>query len=323
MKKDPILYVPNIDWSDPDDIERLFEKNIFGDFENDPLMIGEKLSGLEDRIGMFHQRKMPQATLRHNLGQLPATRFNKLVIERGQELVDPSLAILMRVFDKYPNLCPLFPFVDIEVLMEKCGIDSKRELSLLLGRDQVSATRYTSVESRKSPSPTTMMLTYIMYLFNEAGRLDEYREIVHKEAKHRGTDNLVSTGFPKVKPAGLDLVRLLKEKSTKILKEKEPEQKNLSDVEFAKLQDAFKARLEKAQDVINKCVSYMSYFHEIRVITTTLNDHKLNVEAIRDKDPERAAAIEEDIAFNEKQLEINRENEQKLLQELKEISKTL
>lgn len=307
MKKEPILYVPNIDWSNPSDVDRLFEKSIFCEFENDPLMLGQKLSTLDDRIGMFHQRKMPQATLRHNLGQLPATRFNKLAIERGEELVDPTLAILMRVFDMYPNLCPPFPFVDIDVLMEKCGISSKRELSLLLGRDQVSATRYTSTESKKQPSPTTMMLTYVMYLFNEAGRLDEYREIVHKEAKYRGTDNLVATGFPKVKPAGLDLVRLLKEKATKILK-------NTSSTEDQQ---------DEAQDIINKCISYMGQSHFIRVTRIDLENYNINYAALKEKDAERAKEIKEDIDYYTGELEEAEKQEKELLVELEEFAKKL
>ena len=311
MKDEPILYMPNIDWSDPSDVDRLFEKSMFSAFDNDPNMTGLKLSTLDDRIGMFHMvnmdRKMPQATLRHNLGQLPATRFNKLAIERGEELVDPTLAILMRVFDMYPNLCPPFPFVNIEVLMEKCGIESKRELSLLLGRDQVSATRYTAKKAQKQPSPTTMMLTYVMYMFNEAGRLDEYREIVHKEAKYRGSDNLVATGFPKVKPPGLDLVRLLKEKATKILKDPK----------------STETQQDEAQDIINKCIFYMGNTHDIRVTKVELRDFTVNYEALKGKDDERVKGLKEDIEFYTKQLAEAEQKEKELLEELQEISKTL
>lgn len=322
MKKEPIMYVPNIDWGDPDDIERLFEVNIFGEFEGDPLMIGQKLKGLDDRVGMFHGKTMPQATLRQNLGQLTATRFNTLSMERGEELVDPSLAILMRVFDKYPNLCPLFPYVEIEVLMEKCGIESKRELSLLLGRDQVSATRYTAKGSKKSPSPTTMMLTYIMYLFNEAGRLDEYRDIVRQEAKFRGTDNLTSTGFPKVEPDGLDVVRLLKIKCTKLLKENPPEPtKKMSSDEFDKLSKDYQSRMEEAQGIINKCVSYMEHFHKIRIANMELKDAKLNEQEKRTKDPELADQILEDIRYTESKLAESEKIKESLMVELESIEK--
>lgn len=307
MKKEPILFVPNIDWSNPADVDRLFEKSMFSEFDNDPIMLGSKLASLDRRVGMFHGRNMPQATLRHNLGQLPATRFNKLAIERGQELVDPTLAILMRVFDMYPNLCPPFPFVDIEVLMEKCGIESKRELSLLLGRDQVSATRYTAKEQKKQPSPTTMMLTYVMYLFNEAGRLDEYRDIVHMEAKYRGTDNLASTGFPKVKAAGLDLVRLLKEKANKIIKN----------------DNASNDDKDKAQGVINKCTEYMGYSHTVRVSKVDIQEYELNYSVVKDRNPEQATEILEDIDYFKKQLAAAEEAEKVLLVELKEIAEQM
>ncbi|WP_218309863.1 hypothetical protein [Alteromonas antoniana] len=307
-KDKPVRYVPDIDWSSPDDVERLFKPNDFSAFDGDPTMLGKKLSKLDESLGIFHGRKFSQATVRHNLGQLPPNRFNKLTMEHGDELVDPPLAILMRIYDKYPNLCPPFPYVEMDELIEVGGFNSKRELSLMLGRDQVSATRYSSSDGKKkTPSPTTMILTYVMWLFIKAGKMDEYREIVLQEGKYRGTNNLLSTGFPRVKNKETDVIRDVKTRATKIIKD-------------AKETDAAK---EEAQEIVNKCVMYMGHFHELRELRVTLEDNQINYKALVDSDPERAENIKKYIAELESEIAAHEVAESKLGTEIAEASKKL
>jgi hypothetical protein len=270
-----IKFLPDIDWSNENQIHELFQENTEQAFVSDPHMIGKKLDNLQVGIETFHKlkndRRFSQASFRNNLGQLPPNRFNDLKSGRGDELVEPSLAIMMRIYDKYPNLCPPFPYIDMHILMEEGQFSSKRELSLLLGRDQVSASRYMPSESnisrKKIPSAATMMLAYLMYLFIKAGKMDEYRDIVKQEAHYRGSKNFFAEGWPKDDRNNRSLVRRVNAKATaleKTLKNKgSDEEKN------------------KIEGILNRCSAYMGIVHEIRAKEISLDDCRVGLEVYK------------------------------------------
>jgi hypothetical protein len=270
-----IKFLPDIDWSNQQDLDELFLENPDQAFLADPHMIGKKLDNLQVGIETFQKvqndKRFSQASLRNNLGQLPPNRFNELKSFRGDELVEPTLAIMMRIYDKYPNLCPSFPFIDIPILMEEGQFSSKRELSLLLGRDQVSASRYmpseNNISKKKIPSATTMMLTYVMYLFIKAGKMDEYRNIVKEEAHYRGSKNFFSDGWPKDDRSTHSLVRKVNAKAKSLEKSLKI---NGTDDE--------KNRIE---DILNICSAFMSIVHELRAADVTLNDCCIGLEAFK------------------------------------------
>jgi hypothetical protein len=275
MENNMIKFLPDIDWSSKADLEELFLENPDQAFLADPHMIGKKLDNLQVGIETFQKvkndKRFSQASLRNNLGQLPPNRFNELKSGRGDELVEPTLAIMMRIYDKYPNLCPSFPFIDIPILMEEGQFSSKRELSLLLGRDQVSASRYmpseNNISKKKVPSATTMMLTYVMYLFIKAGKMDEYRDIVKEEAHYRGSKNFFSDGWPKDDRSLHSLVRRVNTRAKSLEKTLKT---NGTDIE--------KNRIE---DILNICSAFMNIVHELRAKDVSLNDCSIGLEAFK------------------------------------------
>jgi hypothetical protein len=270
-----INYLPDIDWTNKAQLAELFLENPEQTFVEDPHMIGKKLDNLQVSVETFQKvindKRFSQASFRNNLGQLPPNRFNDLKSARGDELVEPTIAIMMRIYDKYPNLCPIFPFIDIPILMEQGQFVSKRELSLLLGRDQVSASRYmpsdNNISRKKIPSATTMMLTYLMYMFIKAGKMDEYREIVETEAHHRGSKNFFADGWPKDDRSKHSLVRKVNSKAA-----------SLNRTYKVNGTDEEKNRIE---DILNVCSAFMGIVHEKRAKDVSLNDCSIGLEAFK------------------------------------------
>tara|TARA_Y100001956_G_scaffold79851_1_gene93905 strand:- start:134547 stop:135506 length:960 start_codon:yes stop_codon:yes gene_type:complete len=268
----PILNMPDIDWSSTEDIERLFEENNNPQLEQDRPIVGKQLVSLQRSLDSYHGqkgRKLTQTTFRTHMGNLAPNRHNDLTGKRAEETVDPTMAIIMRIYDKYPKLCPPQDSVDISVLEEEGQMTSKRELSILLGKDQVSASRYspdeTRAASRKSPSATTSRLTYLMYLFIRAGKLDEYRRIVSNEGRARGEPNVLSKGWPKREDSEIAAIRKVKTAARKAMK----------DANIAGNDDAF----EYANHVDTVCDSLIRITTDIKVLQSNLADNQVSLEA--------------------------------------------
>jgi len=308
-----IKFLPDIDWSNQEDLDELFQENPQQTFLDDPHMIGKKLDNLQVGIETFQKvvndKRFSQASFRNNLGQLPPNRFNDLKSARGDELVEPTLAIMMRIYDKYPNLCPIFPFIDIPILMEEGQFSSKRELSLLLGRDQVSASRYmpseNNISRKKIPSATTMMLTYLMYIFIKAGKMDEYRQIVTSEAHYRGSKNFFADGWPKDDRSNHSLVRKVNAKARSL--EKTLRTKGTEDEK------------NRVEDILNLCSAFMGIVHELRAKTVALDDCTIGLEAFK-MNKKMTGKLNEDLREIKDEIEALESREAKLEKELEVIA---
>lgn len=178
----------------------LFEKSEQPVYQPDQQITGQVFASTTNSSKDLMSKITPppsKALLRHNLGQMAANRYTTICndIEHKFTPVDESLAIILRIFDKYPNLFLSYPTADVQQLLDTTAL-SRRELSIYLGRDQVSVSRYMKEEGvNKKPSGTTEMLMFLMRMFVLGGRFKDYVAIVNEEAKSRGIDNLQKQGW--------------------------------------------------------------------------------------------------------------------------------
>lgn len=137
---------------------------------------------------------------------LSMTKWTELVRKQpDQPLTNPSLALLVRSYDRYPHLCPLPKLPDAEefsaYVNEIMPIDNKH-LSIMMGNEASSAYRWLTQESNTSP-----VFKRLAHVFMELGRSEKFRSkssrrrliyewesMVDAEAKARGRDDIWKRG---------------------------------------------------------------------------------------------------------------------------------
>jgi hypothetical protein len=119
-------------------------------------------------------------------------------------LKDPTLALLVRLLDRYRNELPILPPApsaeEIFALFGSAIDVNKRSMSILLGSEETAMYRWVELGMRQPPIVQRLMyFLQLMFLRNpdpvkRANFAQEWRETVLAEAKARGVDNIFSIG---------------------------------------------------------------------------------------------------------------------------------
>lgn len=237
--------IPDVDYSDKAEVERLFQKNTKSELSDKAELKGSDISSVlmslnnaitlneaamdsaNDGRSFIPSNQIKVSEYRFNIGQLPPNRYNDYTGDKGKsrhKTLDATLAIILRIYDRYPALFPEIASVDIEKLYDKSRYGSFRKLSILLGKDQVSVSRYIGKGSgsertdAKQPSSVTRLAMWLMEVFIDAGKLDLYEEIVLEEARSRGINQLHSTGWAGSDSGDMKLIKKVRNFIDKELK---------------------------------------------------------------------------------------------------------
>ncbi len=106
-------------------------------------------------------------------------------------LAKPALALLVRYLNKNPDksIIPTYPTAtELHTLVG----GHMKTLSVLMGMEGAAGYRW--IKRSKHMSPSVRRLSYFLKLELQAGRFDEWREMVETEARARGVTDIFQSG---------------------------------------------------------------------------------------------------------------------------------
>lgn len=137
---------------------------------------------------------------------LSITRWTQIVRKEGElPLKDPTLALLARLLDAFPDLQVVprhpTPAEAYETLLSASGGDplDKKRFSILMGKESTGGYRWMTLGSR--PSPVLSRLMHFLTIVLGKTPKDDMRDVVRAwanivdmEARSRGSDDVFRTG---------------------------------------------------------------------------------------------------------------------------------
>ncbi len=130
---------------------------------------------------------------------LASSKWGELCNKNGNEVIPAEYEILIRVYDRFPDLMPLPPKVSAKDAMKDLEVGAK-DLSLLAGRESTSGHRWVNYESGMSidaqaPTPSTQRILLLMCAFSRHNNMKNvFINMVEDISEMRGLGKILTNG---------------------------------------------------------------------------------------------------------------------------------
>tara|TARA_R110001583_G_scaffold18497_11_gene73508 strand:+ start:1298 stop:1822 length:525 start_codon:yes stop_codon:yes gene_type:complete len=150
-------------------------------------VIGMDLELMRTAMGF----KVDEAKWVFGLNQVQWRRYT--VDELMVPISNPTVALLLRLFSRRPDLIPFPPAADPEKLMEMASLN-RRRLSLMLGKDASAANKWLNQGVELSGNVRRLAKLLENAIVEDPAWADEWIGEVDREAQRRGIPDLWHAG---------------------------------------------------------------------------------------------------------------------------------
>ncbi|MFV7771933.1 hypothetical protein [Shewanella marisflavi] len=130
---------------------------------------------------------------------LASSKWGELCNKNANEVIPAEYEILIRAYDRFPDLMPLPPKVSAKEALSDLEVDPK-QLSLLAGRESSSGHRWINYEhglniDAQAPTPSTQRIFLLMSAFSRNHNMNNvYINMVEEISQWRGLGKIRQSG---------------------------------------------------------------------------------------------------------------------------------